>query len=1361
MQFNRPPRLQTPRPADIVRIPNAPEIPSKPDKTNWLVVLLPVGMMLISVVIMVSLSRGNQSSLSYLMFLPIMIGSSIAGIFMNSGQKKKYETAVSESRKKFRESLRGVESDLARLQKTERRLRIGNDPEPAQCVLRAQNVDPRLCERRPKDGDFLFLRMGLGEDIATFTIDEQYREDKKEEFAEEYRFIEDLAELYRNIEDIPVQARLSVVGSLGIGGEREEVLSLTRVLLTNVLCHHWPDEVNVIAVSTPGTAEEWRWIKDTPHLSSIQSHGWEERSLVAQLNALEHELQMREQQIEALKLLRRDGSGAQDIEAPLPRLVVIFDYLPSELSHPALDIIAAKGKELGVHAIHLTTAGDRVPGSAGAVISFGRKGGRYFETGPLGYNLTFRPDEMTREQAERFAQALRLIDWPSQSDASQPPEIITFLEMFGYKRADDLPIETWWEERNPYGYLKTPIGAMSASSKLIFDLNDGDGSHGPHGLLGGMTGSGKSEALKAIILSLAVTHHPYDLNFALIDFKGGAAFNELADLPHTVGIVTDIESNATYAERVIQALGGEIERRKRVLEQARSVFNFSRPHIDDYRKLSVRRPLPRLVIVFDEFAEFKQRNPVESKKLISIARQGRSLGVHLILATQNIQAAVDPEILQNSTFKICLRVADPQDSMQMVGIPDAINLTRGRAYFDADRRILFQSAFSGAAYYEEGMSEPESYVRIWKDGRREKLPIQRPRRQYSSTQPATEAHAVIAKIRETAARLNLKHPMAVWPEALPEKIYLPDVLNDYLTGGWDGQDWRLCKKWGDETTTRDFVYPYLGMKDLPSKQKQLPLQADTAQGGNMLIFGSSATGKSTMMRTLAVSLALTNSPSEVNLYILDYGGQASLKILEAFPHVGAIATRIESERTERLIQLIRTEILIRNEKLRNTNVDNWIDYNAIVPDALKLPALYLLIDSFGNLRQSFEIEFIDQVSSLLNGGQSAGLFMIISSSLQSDVPNDLFANINFRLTFLQADSTEYFRIVGHPSDSKLEEDAIKGIRPGRGMLRGTQPIEFQAALPAYGANDRDQIAAISELGMAMNRVWTERGGRRPAQVLTLPLFVQRPMFRGGGRPDCLVELGVDFERLDPIGLSLVNDGPAFLIGSSARQSGRTTLMLSWALGLAERYSPDRLKLVLIDFHTRSLVGLRRLPHVDYIGSRQAFDTAIEALLEETSRREAMIADAYDADPDSFNPAAILLELPQVVLMIDDYDSFFRKTDGEQQSMVDLIRRSAELGFSFIISCKMGDLPANYIDHFAEQFRKRGTGILFGGTEGIDEFNNTRPPTGMQSAGLPRGRGFIVQRGRACLFQAYTYWDKDQSAPDVLQKRVEAIESRIK
>ena len=196
------------------------------------------------------------------------------------------------------------------------------------------------------------------------------------------------------------------------------------------------------------------------------------------------------------------------------------------------------------------------------------------------------------ETMDAFSQALADIPFPSGGASSQPPDRVTFLQMFNAKHVEDLPIEEWWNQKNPYGYFRAPIGKTSLTSDWIFDLNDRDGAHGPHGLLGGMTGSGKSEVLKSIILALAVTHHPFDLNFALIDFKGGAAFNELKKLPHTVGVVTDIESNATYAERVIQSLTGEIERRKKVLENARGIFGFGRSHVDEYReKLRTRRPL--------------------------------------------------------------------------------------------------------------------------------------------------------------------------------------------------------------------------------------------------------------------------------------------------------------------------------------------------------------------------------------------------------------------------------------------------------------------------------------------------------------------------------------------------------------------------------------------------------------------------------------------------------------------------------------------------------------------------------------------------------------------------------------------------
>ena len=418
--------------------------------------------------------------------------------------------------------------------------------------------------------------------------------------------------------------------------------------------------------------------------------------------------------------------------------------------------------------------------------------------------------------------------------------------MFGFNKVEDLPLETWWDGQYPYGYLRAPIGKTSATTELIFDLNDKDGAHGPHGLIGGMTGSGKSEALKTLILALAMTHHPYDINFALVDYKGGAAFNDLAELPHTVGIVTDIESHASYAERVILALAGENEQRKRILENARGAFNFGRSHVDEYRELSVKRPLPRLVIVFDEFAEFKQRHPEESKRLISIARVGRSLGVHLILATQNIQAAIDPQILQNSTFRICLKVSEAQDSIQMIGIPDAIGLTRGRAYFSSKGRKLFQSAWAGAPYGEQTQKQtlPKSVVRIWPDGRQEEIDI--PRQNMGSgktvTPDSTQAYAVIRRINEITQKLNLKTPPPIWLSHYPH-AYISLILQEHTSGGWLGNKWKPCRLENTSESDEAIVHPIIGLYDNRRSKSRSFINKPCARNGHLLIFGAASSVK--------------------------------------------------------------------------------------------------------------------------------------------------------------------------------------------------------------------------------------------------------------------------------------------------------------------------------------------------------------------------------------------------------------------------------------------------------------------------------------------------------------------------------------
>jgi S-DNA-T family DNA segregation ATPase FtsK/SpoIIIE len=975
---------------------------------------------------------------------------------------------------------------------------------------------------------------------------------------------------------------------------------------------------------------------------------------------------------------------------------------------------------------------------------------------------------MMLDQATVLIRSLNAISWPVEEDVTQPPDTITFLELFKVKRTEELPLENWWNGEPPYGLLRAPIGKISETHPHVFDLNDRDGAHGPHGLIGGMTGSGKSEVLKAIILALAVTHHPYDLNFALIDFKGGAAFNELKGLPHVVGVVTDIESNATYAERVIQALGGEIERRKRILEEARNVFRFGKSHIDEYQKLKVKKPMPHLVIVFDEFAEFKARYKEESKKLISIARLGRSLGVHLILATQNSEAAIDPEILQNSTFRICLKVSKADDSIQMVGIPDAVNLTRGRAYFRATTRVLYQSAYSGADYLEgESLLPRAAFTKISPNGKRETVEVSKgndQRKQFSGAAPATEASAVVAQIIKTAQKLHLKNPPSIWPEPLAERVYLPELFSRNFSGGWDGEGWHPCSLLNQEILPSKFVYPILGSYDFPSRQKIFLMQLGHEQGGgNLLIFGSPGSGKSTLLRTLTASLARAQNPSRVNIYILDFGGQSTLKVLEKFPHVGAVVTRIETERGERLIKYIQTEVQRRNILLRNAQADNWMDYNKQVNPGMQIPALYLLIDGFGVLRQTFPVEVIQGLMKLVSGGQATGLFIVAASSLQSDIPEELFANINTRISFSQAKKEEYYSIVGQPSDAKLQEDNEKGLRPGRGLLRGTPPFEFQAALPVNGATDKEQIENLTMLAEKMAHAWT---APRPPEIRSLPELLTLPkieLIKGLPGHELFVEIGQDYEMLAPVGFNLNKDGSTFLVAGNSRQTGKTTFLQTFLISLAQKYSPEQAQVILVDYHTRSLASLANLPNIKaYVDSNKVLNTVLTDLEKEIQHRRAT-ADAGDkGNPEGTNDKSVVREYPHILLVIDDYGNFDLDTRKEEQASAEskrllaCVQQGGNYATSYMIAGTLSELPPEYMDPFLKSFKRQGCGVLLGGTDGIDIFNNMRQPAGQPPAGLPPGRGFLVRKGVARLFQTAVCWPQNENPNEAISKRIEAL-----
>ncbi|MBA4385656.1 MAG: hypothetical protein C0410_13035 [Anaerolinea sp.] len=732
----------------------------------------------------------------------------------------------------------------------------------------------------------------------------------------------------------------------------------------------------------------------------------------------------------------------------------------------------------------------------------------------------------------------------------------------------------------------------------------------------------------------------------------------------------------------------------------------------------------------------------------------------MLLATQNISAAIDPEILQNSTYRICLKVSDPQDSIQMVGIPDAISLKRGRAYFSVSSRVLYQSAFAGADYDPDNIGSfmPNSIIRIQPDGQRDVIKMMvygQPGENQTTQHPATEAVAVVDYLAETAKRIGLQSPPSIWQDALPIRAYLQDVLDHNLTGGWDGNTWQQCHELINRNKVIKTVYPYLGIYDRPQDQSQPNYQIDPLQGGHILIFGSAGSGKSTLLRTFVTSLCLTHTPEQANIYILDYGGQSRLKILESFPQVGAVITRLETERTERLISYLSSEILRRTNLMRKAKVDSWVDYNTQIKSAESLPAIFLIIDNFLNLKDTFEPEVIKKIVMLLSG-QSAGIHLAVSSYIQSDMPNELLSNINARISLYQATPDEYHGLVGFPSEARLQEDAMLGMRPGRGLLRSTSPLSIQALLPTYGNNDKELTDNLTALTSAMEDAW--QGKPTPPEIQVLEEFIYIPQVqRESGKFDYFSETGITYQDLKPIGFSLGRDSSAFLVSSTAPGEGKTTYLQMWLLNLAEKYPSSQLEIKILGYHSQSLLPLKSLPHTYYVKVKTAFQDWLNETSKTIEKRKKDQEKQIRANADDFDQEVFLSKYSHIFVVVDDYGKFSSSlSDNERTQLNEIIQNGDETGISIVIADTMADLPKVYQDSLMSKFSTSGCGVLLGGSDGIDLFNNARIASGQPNSNLQIGRGYIIKRGKVKLFQSGVWWQQYDNPAECFQKRLERI-----
>ena len=654
-----------------------------------------------------------------------------------------------------------------------------------------------------------------------------------------------------------------------------------------------------------------------------------------------------------------------------------------------------------------------------------------------------------------------------------------------------------------YFWARFPALLFPQKNKMtdLVYLNLHEKAHGPHGLIAGTTGSGKSETIQSYILSLAVNFHPHDVAFLLIDYKGGGMANLFKNLPHLLGTITNLDG--AQSMRALASINAEIHRRERLFRE------FEVNHINQYQKKfkngEATEPLPHLFLISDEFAELKVNQPDFIKELVSIARVGRSLGVHLILATQKPSGVVDDQIWSNSRFKLALKVADRTDSMEMLKTPDAAEITQtGRAYLQVGNNEvyeLFQSAWSGADYQpdkdEMGIEDHTIYL-INDLGQYEVL-----NQDLSGLDLAedikevpTELEAIVSQIQLLTESQQIPPVPQPWLPPLEERMTLQELEPIQPQEAWE---------------QKKPVSVLLGMADIPQAQKQEPVSVNLSKDGHILLYGSPGTGKTTFLQSAAMDLARKFSPKDVTLYLMDFGTNG-LAPLGQLPQVADTLLLDQTEKIAKFVRIMERELNRRKKLLSDYGVGTLELYRQA--SGQQEPAIVILLDSYESMKEeAYEAELFKLLVRISREGLSIGVHLLVTAGRQSNLRAQFYANFKHQLSLPQNDVGEVRSIVGSTPLAKTMED-IKG----RALMKRDEVDVIQLALPVAGANDAQVLNNLRQEVASLQEAWT---GQRPSAIPMVPEelteadFYSRASVQAAYKQG-LVPLGLDMETVEPI-----------------------------------------------------------------------------------------------------------------------------------------------------------------------------------------------------------------------------------------------------
>lgn len=911
-----------------------------------------------------------------------------------------------------------------------------------------------LWERRPTDSDFLQLRLGKGTCPLMAQLDYPIRRFALESDALEEKMYQLVEKPYK-VADVPIVLPLTESYICGFQGEREHLLPMIRSLVIQLAVYHSYDEVKLVFLLPQSDLEQLDSIRYLPHV-------WDDLRSTRFLATNEAEAYAVGEYIKGQ--LSNEENSQQDLQVILKKrpYYVVFALDKKLLDgHEVFKQVLQKDKNPGVS---ILAAYEGLPKECQKIIDLSGVHTNICTTMGIdgGEDESFSAEDITPEQFHQTMQLLANTSLRQMEKALAMPKMVTFLEMFKVGRIEQLNSLRRWRENNPIKSLATPVGVGEDGSLFMLDLHEKR--QGPHGLVAGMTGSGKSEFLVTYILSMAVNYHPDEVSFVLIDYKGGGLADTFENpktgirLPHLAGTITNLDGASI--QRSLMSIESELVRRQKVFSDISKNFDEGSMNIYTYQKLyragKVSEPMPHLFIVSDEFAELKQQQPEFMDKLISAARIGRSLGVHLILATQKPSGVVNDQIRSNTKFRVCLRVQDRSDSMDMLKRPEAAELTdTGRFYLQVGYNEYFalgQSAWCGADY------EPQDTVPVQRDDAIEFLDItgqvitQNKPTVKKSSSGMKQIGAIVQYLSNLASSNAVKTRQLCQPP-------LPAVLD-----------------WQEYMAHPEVRLPFptsvlLGKLDDPENQAQSPFVLDFAQDKNLLIVGDSGSGKTTMLETILYSLSKSCSPDQFNFYVLDYSSRM-LKIFRNLPHCGAVLQEEDESSLDEFFKLINSLIAERKRLFSILEVDNF----RAAREHVQLPLVMVVIDGLVGLGATKKGEsHIYKLPGYLKGSANYGIVYVITCNHMSEIPSRIRQEFGEKICLQVRDKYDYGELLG----CKVEYTPPQ--LPGRGLVKWEgRPLEFQS--PKIGAG-LSESAQLSYIKCGIDEICGSYGSNTNAQQL--------------------------------------------------------------------------------------------------------------------------------------------------------------------------------------------------------------------------------------------------------------------------------------